>query len=432
MNCRNLAVILVVVSIVILPSAMAVGISPGLREVVYVPYEEVDVTFWASSAGSGDNAPVKITTSGYMQKYMETNITQLYVNEGENVPFTITLHFPGPDDVRPGKHTNKVVITETRTPTGSVGGIASVAGFLDVMVPAGDYYVEMEFAAPDTEVGEDVPFAITLTSYGRKSTVVSGKVDIYEIGVPEPFDTVSFDSVQIDPGHKKIVTIPWDPKDTTAGDYSAIAEIRYQGVKRSDIKKFRLGDVSAKIWKITGTTVSKGDVAKLTFYVESMWMHAIEAVNGEVRIDLSKNRMESITTNSINMKPGRDKDNKLVAYWNTRGYSTGTYDATLTLRYGDKTLEEEFQVEVVEGGIGKPILLGIALIPIIGAAAFYFIQHKKKVEEELKRLEEEEQRKLQEEQRRMQEEQRRLQEEARRKYEEWRRWWEYYYRRGGQ
>ena len=318
MNCRNLAVILVVVFIVILPSAMAVGISPGLREVVYVPYEDTKVTFWATSAGSGDNAPVKITKSGYMDDYMEPNMTEFNVNEGEQVKFTVNLNFPGPDDVRPGKHTNKIIVTETRTPTGSVGGVASVAGFLDVIVPAGDYYVEMAFVAPDTEIGSNVPFEITLTSYGRKSTTVTGEIDIYEVGESNPFDSVSFQSVQIDPGEKKIVTIPWDPGNISAGDYSAIAEIRYQGVKRSDIKKFRIGDVSAKIWKITGTTVSKGDVAKLTFYVESMWMSAIEAVNGEVRIDLSKNRMESITTNSINMKPGRDKDNKLVAYWNTR------------------------------------------------------------------------------------------------------------------
>jgi hypothetical protein len=101
-----------------------------------------------------------------------------------------------------------------------------------------------------------------------------------------------------------------------------------------------------------------GEIAKLEMLVENKWSEAISNVHIETLI---KDAEGDVVSNfeSAAQDIGALNKESFVSYWDTAGVREGTYDAEVSIKYGDKTSEKNLKFEVSQNEL---VIVGLGYV----------------------------------------------------------------------
>lgn len=356
-----------ILSLVLIQSVYALGISPPKIEVPYEPGAQYTFSFtiYGESMSSVD-----VIKKGNLADYII--IRQIDSNSN-----SFTIDFTVPQLQVPGLHRTYVGVQE-HVPEG-VGLAARVAVFatIDVRVPYPGKWLDATLEASNVKVGEQAKFTAKLVSRGQQViSNVGGSVAILDPS-NRTVATVPLSSAQnIQPEQEFELVGQWDTTNALPSPYTAIATINYDESSVQAQRNFNVGDILLEILKIDAPNITQGEIGKINIGIKSKWNEPIENVRGDVQIKNGGQILATMNTPTITVPAWDSKT--LDVYWDTSNVATGQYDAVAKIYYANKTAEADFKIAVVEKvqkafatGTENMIISALVILLLILALAYY-------------------------------------------------------------
>jgi len=272
-----------------------------------------------------DRAPVNLHVEGDLAKYVTLNKKRIY-GKGEVLA---SLHLPKKLD-KPGVNLIKVVADRE--------GL-NVVGLIKLNVPYPSKFAELELRAPNANVGDEVNISLRISDRGNESIDAHPRIWIYQKG--RVIDSWGFRERRIAPGNSEIFNLLFDSSNYSAGDYSAVAVVDYNGKTARAENPFRLGELSVRILNYT-SEFDKGRIERFEISVENLWNNNLKDLYAEVNIPGFENA--NFVTQGINLKAWGT--GTLVGALNTAKINKRRFKAEVTLHYGGKEDSEIIELRI--------------------------------------------------------------------------------------
>jgi len=334
--------------------ALSVIITPASFDIEFVPGKEYDCGF---SVRVNQQTDLLIYSRGELNQSIILSNDKIRAVPGEwnSIECKITL----PPDIKPGLNKNFVGVVEDVGGKGAVGGIAGVEVTLFIRKPYPGKYLELEkFEANDAKINEDVTFLMEVINRGNQDILdVYTTFEIYD--GDKKVDQVETDHFEImDRGEFKS---SW--KTNTAGRYSVLAKINYDGNLLEEKRNFNVGELILKIINVSSAKVKKGDIAKFDINLQSHWNEIID----DVYLELTVVGQELVSkTESTNIGPWGAKT--INGFLETSSLEEGIYPVSVKLNYNNKVEGAESSLEITKGlelPYGTIILIAALVVLLI-------------------------------------------------------------------
>lgn len=383
---------LIIVGLVVLINRIdALGVTPARASIDFVPGAEKTISFDVVNT-DGKDMNLVVYASGELNKsvFIEKSMLSLsFSEETKQIDYNVKM----PSELLPGMHSADIVVLEVPKEGGGIGAVVGVIAQLNVYVPYPGKYAEAEMYVTGAEQGGFVQFVIPVVSRGDVDLVsVHANVDIYNL-MGEKVDSFNTPGVSASKEKRGEIVYNWNAK-VPSGVYLAKAALIYDGETLSLEKQFNVGEMILDLQQIEVRDFKLGEIAKFEMLVENKWGEDIEGVytitnvfneEGEVMAEF-KSPTENIPS---------FKKKVLVSYWDTGGVKKGTYDSSVYLIYGRKSVQEDLQLKVSEDkieiiGFGyiisskkllgdrelliKILIIGIVLLAVMNIAWFVFLR----------------------------------------------------------
>jgi hypothetical protein len=382
-------VLVLLVLLISLQSILAIGVTPGRTTINFEPGAS-KVEFSVLNSESKDMVVV-FTVRGDLAEYVSLSQTsaEFSSNEGSK-SFSYSVNLPERID-DPGVHEAEIVVLEVPSDFEeegtSFGASVSVITQLHVYVPYPDKYIEAKLKVVGSGEGWKSLFFVPITNRGEKDiSNVKTSLEIYN-GAGEKIETLESSPSVLKSLENTEFILEWTAP--FAGTYRAVAKINYDGEVLEKEIDFNVGEMALEVVEIQIEGFVLGGVAKFDALVENRWSSDLENVylniiiyndNGGVFADF---KSQTYDLSSLS-------DERMVAYWDTTDVERGLYDGKLVLKYGEKSIEKNIQLQIdsnqikVFGITGKVIstesglfnlnnILIILVIVLIVANVFWFI-----------------------------------------------------------
>ena len=387
--------ICLLIGIFMISSVYALGITPGRTTVDFRPGLQKTISFEIINS-KGENLEFSLSVDGELSDYINLESDRISISSSEsskNVNYNINL----PDSLEPGVRTGKVVVTEIPEEVDAgdsyVAAILAVATQIYVNVPYPGKYATSGMVVYNANKGEDVTFIFPIINKGEFDlTSVRANVDIYN-SLSEKVDSFNTKSIVIPNGEKKEIVYKW-VADVPIGEYRAAATVIYdEGVINLE-RTFRVGTKELELQEISVNNFALGQIVKLEMLVENKWSEPISGAYIETKI---KNDVGNVVSSFESASYSVEALSKQVfmSYWDTAGVKVGSYDAEVSINYGDKSSKKnlEFQVEenkltviglgyVISTGDGESsslvtvLVIAIVLLVLINLLWFFVLRKK--------------------------------------------------------
>jgi hypothetical protein len=330
-------------------NAMALGITPARTTVDFEPGLEREIGFSIINTEKED-VDLVIYSQGELADSILLNQNSLTLSSGEEsrqLSYRVRL----PQTLGPGLHTAEVVVLELpgsgKVSEAFVGSAVGVVTQLYVYVPYPGKYAEAQLNIIGAERGEEVTFVMPVVSMGDLDLVdVKANVDIYnKLGEKiDSFNTAS---------------IPLKSKEK--------AELVHK----------------------------LGEIAKFEMLVENKWSEPVIGAYAQTQIYNEKDEVMSDFKSATYDIPALSKA-VMISYWDSGGVRKGTYDASVFLRYAEKSSQKNLQLKiyddkieiiglgfVISEGVTKDntklimILIGVIVVLVIVNLAWFMFLRKK-------------------------------------------------------
>ncbi len=393
MKTKNILLLIFVSLILVLTlqNVSSIGITPGRTTINFESGLQKDVSFSIINSEHKDMSVV-FAVRGDLADYV--TLTQTYsefTKDDDSKQFTYTVNLPQKIE-KPGLYTLEIAAMEApkdiKEKGTFVGATVSVVTQLYIYVPYPDKYLDAEINT--VESGGKTVFLIPVTNRGELDIVsASAIIDIYD-GTETKIATIDTDTQGVKSLERKELKATWDA-NVNPGRYKAIVTVRYDEKVTTVLKEFNVGEMYLDVLQVNINDFNLGEIAKFDALVENKWSSDLKDaylniivynVEGEVMADFKS------PTYNIN---GLSKSD-MIAYWDTAGVHTGTYDGKLILKYGEKSTEKNIQLKitdnsievvgltghvVVSGGGGflntTNILIGIIIIIVLMNIVWFFV-----------------------------------------------------------
>lgn len=351
--------ILLLVGIFMISSVYALGVSPGRTTIDFKPDTQKIVNFEIINSGNSD-MNVVLSVQGELAEYISLSSSEIFIPANEHSK-TISYSVNFPSSLEPGLRIGKIFIMEVpkNTETGGSAVLATLAVVtqLYVNVPYPGKYATSEMFVYDANEGEDVTFIFPVMSRGEFDlTSVKANVDIYN-SLSEKVDSFNTNSIKISSGERKELVYKWKA-DVPIGEYRAVATVIYdEGVINLE-KQFSVGSKELVLQEISVNNFILGEIVKLEMLVENKWSEPISGVHIETKI---KNDFGDIVSSFESASYDVDSLAKQVfmSYWDTAGVKVGSYNAEVSIKYGDKISKKNLEFLVEEN---KLTIIGLGYV----------------------------------------------------------------------
>lgn len=347
------------VFLLMISSVYALGVSPARTTVDFKPNLKQTISYDAVVSGSSETNLV-ISAQGELASYINLPQNSVRFSSGEKQK-TLSYDISLPDKLEPGLHTAEIFILELPSSENEVadtGVMATLAVVtqLYVYVPYPGKYANAQMEILNSKDG-GVSFVFPVVSLGEFDlTSVKAVVDIFD-GSGSKVDSFTTSPIEILSGQKKEIVRNWGA-NSPAGEYNAIASIVYDEGTINLNKSFSIGGSELVLQDISVNKFALGEIVKLDVLVENRWNENVAGayVDGKILNDKGDavSRFES-AARDVN---ANSKEN-FATYWDTAGVRVGTYEADISIKYGDKSSNNRLKFQVEEN---KLTVIGLGYV----------------------------------------------------------------------
>lgn len=358
-------ILLTVFMILLAPSVLSLGITPGKITLDFEPNLETTITLTVLNNNQKDFATLALV-EGDLKDYVTLDKTRLeFAKEDGSKTLSYKIKLPENLD-KPGTHQTMIRVKEVRETAEnepiSIGATLEVISLLLVNVPYKGKFVNAEMFVSEGKIGEEETiFAIAVENLGEENIdSISAKIDIYSDD--DRIETIYTDEKSINSRNKRELVARWAAKKP--GKYKAVALVNYDGKTTTLTKEFTVEGFLLKLHDITVKNFKLGGIAKFQILVENIGANLIKEAHSEMNLKDEKGQtVMDIGSNRKDIKP--DEKKELEAYWETGNVEKGSYDGSITLKYEDKQTTKQVRTNVKDDAIETQILTtGMVVTPI--------------------------------------------------------------------
>ncbi|MBU0756778.1 MAG: DUF916 domain-containing protein [Nanoarchaeota archaeon] len=336
----------IIVFLVLISSAYAVGVVPSYIDVSYI-------------SGSQDTYDIKITNNEAEAKiielspditysqYFEISENRFELAAGESK--IISFKFRMPEEMeRPGIHQAKMLINSiSKSSVHSDSSISTQVGLafqINIKVPYPGKYAEVRLFVPNFENQKTANFAVEISNLGNEN-IVNAKAYIDILGpLNDKIVTLQSESVLIEPKKSQNVFIGWE-STLNPGVYMAKVTVIYDGQNAFDKKTFSVGSPQLLIDAVSVDRFVLGQIAQFDVLVSSDWNKKIEGIYADVRITDADNNVFALSkTLEADIEAGGKQE--LKAYWDTKNVEEGEYKLDISLNYLNTQVQKVYDIYV--------------------------------------------------------------------------------------
>jgi hypothetical protein len=349
--------------LIIIPSVLSLGITPGRTTIDYEQGLEREITFSVLN-NEHKKMQVFLTVQGELNQSIilyDGLIEFMPSEESKQFKYKIKL----PDDIadEPGHHQAEIVALEIPQASAEgtfVGATVAVVSQLDVIVACPGKCIETDLNVLDAEQNSTATFIVPVVNRGELGIgEVRAVIDIYT-ALNEKIDSVETDYSSLQAGGRTELTGKWFA-NVPAGDYLAKVTVFYDGESKKFEKQFAIGEQLLTIESILVNNFQLGQIAKLQILVENHWSQELKSVFANLIVYNPKNQpMADIKSASENIPALSKKE--LIAYWDTVGVNEGEYNGKLMVKYGEKSTDKNLILKVSEDSLDV-VGVGYAIRP---------------------------------------------------------------------
>jgi hypothetical protein len=268
------------------PTASALGVSPGMATVNYVPNAEVDIPICflinqipklqVEISGNWENyTKIKgLDPSGILDTRLQSNCVTYHVK------------MPPVYDV-PGK--TRLWISATEVPDkpleGNIVALVKIIHFMEINVPYPGKYVELtHFSGQNVNAGEIVPFEVQATNRGVQTiNFMKGEITIYDNQGQKIADLTTNTISNLPNEGGAVLKTNWNSSPNREGNYQAKLKLTYDEFNTNATVAFKLGALDIQLYNYTSEVII-GGYKPFYLVVESLWSEAIKIVKANIYV----------------------------------------------------------------------------------------------------------------------------------------------------
>ncbi len=341
-----------IISLIVVLSmpVLAIGITPGLTTIHFEPNLEkkIDVTLINSEK---EDMQIVVLIEGELNQsiYLEEAYFEMKASEAEKkISYLVKL----PASLTPGTHSGQVVVIQlpgkAQRSSAFVGASVGVATLVNVIVPYPGKYAEADLNVFSDNAGK-ISFVMPVVSRGKLDLVrVKAIIDIYT-SLNEKIATISTNELPIESGKREELVATWET-NASAGKYKAVATLLYDESSATLEREFSVGNKVLELLQIDVNDFSLGEIAKLELLVENKWGEVISGAFAQMLIyNDEKEVMADIKSPNYDFQPL--SKSLMIVFWDTGGVRQGTYDASVFLKFGQESRQQDIKLEVSDNDI---------------------------------------------------------------------------------
>src|SRR3989344_3968091 len=341
---------IVIMAVFSMPSADAIGITPGRTTIDFEPGLEKEIYF---SVLNNEHKNMQVVF--LLQGELNTSIT-LFDSSVEFMPSEESKQFKYkiklPEKLEPGLHAGEIVAFEI--PKSSAGGTyvgaaMAVVSQLYVYAPCPGKCIDTSLNVLDAEQNSTATFIVPIINRGKVGIgEARAIIDIYT-SLNERVDTIETDAWPIDAGARTELSAKWDV-NVNAGNYLAKVTVFYDGESKSFEKEFGIGKNLLTIESILVHDFALGEIAKLQILIENRWSQELKGVFANLLVYNKDSQVMADVKSAADDIPALSRK-ELVAYWDTIGVQEGVYDGKLMVKYGKKSADRNLVLKISENSL---------------------------------------------------------------------------------
>jgi len=217
-------------------------------------------------------------------------------------------------------------------------------------VPYPGIYAEAGLEVIAAEDSKQVDFAIPILNRGKVDIErASANVEVYDSS-GKRLTTLWSSEIAIPVSERRAITLKWIGDSIVSGNYRAVVSVLYDSNLISIERTFRIGDPVLEIEKVSVNDFKLGGIAKFEMLVNSKWGDTIERVSSKIDVFADEgNVIGEFSSPAYDLTPlGKET---ITSFWDSAGVGVGVYDALLTLRYGEKSLQKNIKLDIRENSL---------------------------------------------------------------------------------
>jgi len=342
---------LIIASLFMLSSAVAVGIAPATISTTIKIGEPQQLTFYAVNNGAKE-IEVEAYADGDLSQYITFSEKRFKVQPGVLRPFTVTINVPA--NISAGRFAAAIGVFEVTSAVSESGLSAKVAAqsTLTIENPNGSIILKLSISAANvTMSGQPAYFYIKLenpTPYPVGP--VQGQLLILDSGHNE-IDSSTLTVVErVGPNNATQMTGVWS--DTVRGKFVALVNITYAGQSSAASADFQVGKPLVEILSVNVT--QNHNRATILIKVQSRWPESMP-VSAEVRSYYKGVLVGTAKSNSIMLDP--DSQGILSATLDLMDWNLADLDFDVLVFYSGYMTQQKVTAEgyVQEYYAGPPL-----------------------------------------------------------------------------
>ena len=341
---------IVIMAVFSMPSADAIGITPGRTTIDFEPGLEKEIYF---SVLNNEHKNMQVVF--LLQGELNTSIT-LFDSSVEFMPSEESKQFKYkiklPEKLEPGLHAGEIVAFEI--PKSSAGGTyvgaaMAVVSQLYVYSACPGKCIDTSLNVLDAEQNSTATLIVPIINRGKVGIgEARAIIDIYT-SLNERVASVETDAWPIDAGARTELSAKWDV-NVNAGNYLAKVTVFYDGESKSFEKEFGIGKNVLTIESILVHDFTLGEIAKLQILIENRWSQELKGVFANLLVYNKDSQVMADVKSAADDIPALSRK-ELVAYWDTVGVEEGIYEGKLMVKYGKKSADRNLVLKISENSL---------------------------------------------------------------------------------
>lgn len=348
------------------------GVSPAIYEVDFEPNLKQEFRF-VYSFDKGVELEAYIN-EGPLSQYVTIKSEEYKFGKKEVI---VELKLPAKVDI-PGLHRIRVGARPLPSAGQGVTLSADGGGIIKVRIPYPGKYAELSLNTEFANVGEDIPYTLSVNSRGEEDIFIKPILEIRNTN-NKLINTINLEDRVIKSREAHSYEGVIKTTDYQPGDYNLTAIVEFGGEQPTTITVlFRLGELKIQIINFT-KEVEPEKLNRFRLEIESLWNDPIPGVYGTIKIIGYPEK--TAKTPSITLKPWKKMD--LVGFIDTTGIDSKKFQAELRVYYANKTTFEIVEVGIIQKTnwvfiaivIGS-IIAGLLVLSLIVIIVFLLVRLK--------------------------------------------------------
>lgn len=345
---RMSVLFVIILSVFLVGSVCALGITPGRTTYQYEPGVERNFAFSVLNT-EGEIIDITVLSDGDLCEGVSIS-DSLFVMSADTKERRVIGSIAMPATLEPGSNKCNIQAVQAAQSAGTgtfLGGVVAVTTEIVVLVPYPGKYIE---ASADVRVNEDGELVFVLPVINR------GDEEIEEVWASLEISAFDGREVGVITTNKRGVAsearseiMTTFTEEIAFGDYMLNAVIYYDDESRSMSTSFRHGSPILALREIVVDEFKLGSISKFEMVVESMWNGVLNNSYYEMKIYNGEELVSQFR--SVPEDMGALGEGVLVGYWESEGVDEDLYDVVLALNHKESGSEQTFQMDVSSDSI---------------------------------------------------------------------------------